>query len=250
MVSIPAKPSRGGPPALGRPVVAILLLAACGGPATPADTDRFDPVPAEWPDTASPDEAFERGRFLLLRSADTVAIEEFRRGPGVTAFLLRVRGGPTLRMEASVAPDARVAELAIRLLPAGGSASGPAPLDLLVSFSGASVAVQRATRGAGRTIERRDVRRGTLPWSAPSVVLLELLVRRARGARLGVVPLYDAVGGGETLEAFVTPLGRDSALVRVREVEYRLAVDADGRVVGGRVMPGGMEIRREALSGS
>lgn len=247
MVSIPENPSRGGLSAAAYPAVAILLLAACGPPAAPARAP-FDPVPAEWPDSAPPG-AVERGRFLQVRGADTVSVEEFRGRPGATSSLLRVRGGPTLRLEATVAPDARVPELAIRLWPAAALGPGRAPLDLLVSFSGSTVAVQRGTIGGGRTIERRDVRPGTLPWTAPSVVLLELLVRRARGAGLGLVPLYDAVVGGETLDAFVTPLGRDSVLVRVRRAEYRLALDEAGRVLGGRVAPGGSEIRRESLTG-
>ncbi len=227
--------------------IALALLAGCVSPPAPGPPPGPAPAPVELADTGPPDAAVERGRFLLLRGGDTISVEEFRRRAGSVLFLLRVRGGATLRMEATVTPDARVSELAIRRWPAAATLGGGPPRDLFVSFSGTMVAVQRGSRGTGRTTERRDVRPGTLPWNAPSVGLLELLVGRARGAGLGVVPLYDAVGGGQTLEAFVTPLSGDSVLVRVGRTEYRLAVDRAFRVRGGRVTPGRIEIRREAL---
>lgn len=227
------------------------LVAGCGrGPATtfaggPVGEPAPVPVP-EWPPSLADAALTERGRFVLTSGPDTVAVEEYRHGDAAFGSVLRLRGGATVRTVAGVGRDGRIPDLSIRVWPAGGPAGGAAgPLEIDIAFAGGSVAVRRAAAGAGSVRERRDVPPGTLPWTNPSVALLELVVRRARVAGIGAVPLYDAVGGGHVLQATVGAVAPDSVVVALPAAEFRLAVDGAGRIAGGVETRAGLVIHRD-----
>ena len=80
--------------------------------------------------------------------------------------------------------------------------------------------------------------------------LLEQAVLRSRdpGAAAGQVPLFNLgggqVGGGQTLDAKVSPLGGDSVVIAIGNVEFRLRVDPSGRVLGGRIPAQNVEVER------
>ncbi len=248
--------ARGGAAGRGRTAAAVAtvlasLVAGCGrGPVpTIAGGPVGEPAPVpvpEWPASLSGGAVAERGRFVLTSGSDTVAVEDFRRAQAAFGSVVRLRGGATVRIVAGVGRDGRIPDLSILVWPAGGPAGGAAgPLEIDIAFAGGSVAVRRAAAGAGSVRERREVPPGTLPWTNPSVALLELVVRRARIAGIGAVPLYDAVGGGHVLEASVTSVAPDSVVVALPAAEFRLAVDGAGHIVGGVETRAGLVIHRD-----
>jgi len=183
---------------------------------------------------------------VITSGPDTLAVEEYRHGDAAFGSVLRLRGGATIRTVAGVGRDGRIPDLSIFVWPAAGPAGGTAgTLEIDVAFAGGFVAVRRSVDGSGSVRERRDVPPGTLPWTNPSVGLLELVVRRARAAGVGAMTLYDAVGGGRVLEATVTPVPSDSVVIALPSAEFRLAVDSAGRVSGGVETRSGLVIRRD-----
>jgi uncharacterized protein len=102
----------------------------------------------------------------------------------------------------------------------------------------ADSALETTTRN-GRTDERRRFTgAGAVPLLYPSLALLEVATRRARGVGDGGVEVSFVETGTFGQRQFTVPVswvGRDSAVLSVGGTEFRLAVDADGRVFGGRV---------------
>jgi hypothetical protein len=43
------------------------------------------------------------------------------------------------------------------------------------------------------------------------------------------------LGGGQTLTAKISPVGTDSLTLDIGDIRYRLKVDRQGRVLGGRI---------------
>jgi hypothetical protein len=69
-----------------------------------------------------------------------------------------------------------------------------------------------------------------------SFALLEQAVRRARAnpTALEQVPFFN-LGGGQTLSGTLKPVGADSLALAIGDVEFRLKVDREGRVLGGAI---------------
>ena len=67
-----------------------------------------------------------------------------------------------------------------------------------------------------------------------SFALLEQAVRALSCDRApaGEVPFFN-LGGGQTVSGTLTPLGTDSLAFAIGDVEFRLGVDPEGRVLGG-----------------
>lgn len=231
-------------------IAILLIVSGCGRAPAPPGTGRGGPGPEPvppWSGRLADGAVTERGRFVITSGPDTVAVEEYRHGDAAFGSVLRMRGGATIRTEAAVGADGRLPDLSIRVWPAASPAGETAAtLEIDVAFADGFVAVRRAVDGSGSVRERREVPPGTLPWTNPSVALLELVVRRARAADVGAVTLYDAVGGGHVLDATVTPLAPDSVVVALPAAEFRLAVDGAGRVAGGVETSAGLVIHRDA----
>jgi hypothetical protein len=69
-----------------------------------------------------------------------------------------------------------------------------------------------------------------------SFALLEQAISRSRadGATPGQVPFFN-LGGGQTVSATLRPVGSDSMVLALGDVEFRLKVDSEGRVLGGAI---------------
>jgi hypothetical protein len=223
-------------------LTAIAAFACSAGPAAdepaPAGPDEAGEAPAA-------ESVLELGRFLLTRGGDTIVVEEFATGERTARSTMRVAGGPTLRIEARSEADGLVPGADFGLWPPGTGLEPSPALHLEVAIDGAEVTVVRTAADGGRSTERREVAAGTLPWVNPSIVLLELVIRRARSAGEPNVPLYDAVSGGAVTEAVVTVAGGDTLSVRLPDTEFLVRVDRAGRVLGGRVASVGVSIARE-----
>jgi hypothetical protein len=181
----------------------------------------------------------DSGTFIVRHSGDTVATETFARRPTEIEGTLTIRNqrNTSQRYTAVVAPDATVPmiEVAVRQDADSGRVKAKVVQRARVIFKDDSAAVDALIN---QRIETRvfGTERGAIPYLNMSFALLEQAVRRARasGPAGAKVPFFN-LGGGQTLSATLQPVGHDSLALDIGDVEYRLKVDDQGRVLGAAI---------------
>jgi hypothetical protein len=187
---------------------------------------------------AAPLAVADSGQFVIRHGTDTVATEQFSRTPTTLNGTLAVRNAKSTAQsyEAVVAPDASVALIQVTVRE-GAGAAGPKPRvvqQARVIFKDDSVSVDDVSN---RGLQTRlfGTERGAVPYLNLSFALLEQAVRRSRaGPGSNRVPLFN-LGGGQTVDGQVTPLGGDSLSLAIGKVEFHLRVDPSGRVLSGSI---------------
>ena len=179
----------------------------------------------------------DSGTFVIRRGTDTVATERFARtetGLDGTLFLNNSRN-TFQHYNLVVGPDATVpmVEVTVREDADSGRVKARLVQRSRVIFREDSAAVDAVM---GQRIETLVL--GTQPGAVPylnlSFAMLEQAVRRSRANGGGQVPFFN-LGGGQTVRGTISPLGADSLNLLIGEVEFHLAVDKAGRVLGGRI---------------
>jgi hypothetical protein len=181
----------------------------------------------------------DSGTFVIRHASDTVAVEHFSRTATKLEGTLAMRDhkGTAQLYQAIVAPDASVAliEVTIQERPDSGQKRGRVVQRARVIFKADSAAVDDVTNHGLQT-RLFGTERGAVPYLNLSFALLEQAVRRSRAADPSGtrVPLFN-LGGGQTLDAKLSPIGADSLALAIGSVEFHLRVDPTGRVLGGRI---------------
>jgi hypothetical protein len=157
----------------------------------------------------------DSGVFVVRHGGDTVATERFIRTParleGTLAILNAKR--TSHRYTVVVAPDGTLPLIEVTVREGVDTGRVKARI------------VQRA-----RVIFKEDSAAVDL-----SFALLEQAVRRTRMPNgSSQVPFFN-LGGGQTLQARVSPLGSDSLKLDIGDVRFHLRVDRVGKVLGGRI---------------
>lgn len=181
----------------------------------------------------------DSGTFVVRHAGDTVATETFSRGATSLQGTLALNNFKHTfhRYTAVVAPDASVPmiDIAVREDADSGRIKARLLQRARVIFREDSAAVDAVI---GQTISTQvlGTRTGAIPYLNMSFALLEQAVRRSRatGAGPGQVPFFN-LAGGQTVSGTVTPVGTDSLALAIGDVEFRLKVDPDGRVLGGSI---------------
>ncbi len=172
---------------------------------------------------APPETQLEVGRrYLSITYTDTTT-ESFSRTDRAVTGELVWHGGDSIRFRIRTMPDALVSGVDLTLHPA-------------------------SNRGEGLSTTRVGMPKGTLPVLATSVAFLEQLLRRARvvGGDSVSVPVM-ALGRQATLSVFtVISNGPDSVVLVTPDgnlaLGFHLAVDAQGRILGGGIPASGTRI--------
>lgn len=191
-----------------------------------------------WP-CAAQSAAPDSGTFVIRHASDTVAIEHFARTATTLEGTLAMRDtkGTAQVYQAVVAPDASVAliQVTVQERPDSGQAKGRVLQRARVIFKEDSAAVDDVTNHGLQT-RIFGTERGAVPYLNLSFALLEQAVRRSRAADPSGsrVPLFN-LGGGQTVDGKLSPLGADSLSLAIGAVEFHLRVDRTGRVLGGRI---------------
>jgi hypothetical protein len=194
----------------------------------------------------------ETGVFIIRHAGDTVATERFSRTATTLNGTLAIRDtkGTLQTYEAVVAPDASVAliEVTVRESQDSGQTKGRIRQRARVIFKGDSAAVDDISNHGMQT-RIFGTERGAVPYLNLSFALLEQAVRRSRATAPEAtrVPFFN-LGGGQTVDARISKLGADSLSMAIGSVEFRLRVDAAGRVLGGAIP--GQQLVAERVSGS
>jgi alpha-beta hydrolase superfamily lysophospholipase len=187
-----------------------------------------------------------RGSFVATDRRDITSIERFSiTGDRLDGELLHRRyPWQSYRLEDGAGGNPRTFELTIR--PAF-SPQGSTPIEVRrLRFVGDS-AIETRTRGDSTTRRQRYAGSVAVPLLYPSLALLEVATRRARrmADTAPRISFLEVDQGERQLQGTLTWLGTDSARVALGGIEFRLAVEADGRVRGGYVPSLQLTIRRE-----
>jgi hypothetical protein len=180
----------------------------------------------------------DSGTFVLLHARDTVAVEQFSRGPTKLEGTLVLRNAKKTseRYSAVIAPDATLplVEVTIRQGVDSGARKAKIVQRARVIFKQDSVAVDEVS-DAGLMTRVFSTEAGAVPYLNLSFALLEQAVRRARVTPGGSSVSFFNLGGGQTLAAKLSPLGTDSLKLDIGDIRFDLKVDSAGRVLGGRI---------------
>ncbi|HEX5723855.1 MAG TPA: alpha/beta hydrolase, partial [Longimicrobiaceae bacterium] len=178
-----------------------------------------------------------QGGFLLIRGSDTVIVERFSRAPRMVEGRVLAQKRVPLTYRATLAADATVERLEVRVLQPGASDEAAPRQAAVLVFRGDSALAETRTGDSVR-VERIATERGALPYhpQIPMVSLLEQIVRRARalGGERARVPVLLLGAGGRTVEAVVERRGADSVRVVLGSIDAALRVNAEGAILGGR----------------
>jgi len=200
---------------------ALILLAAAIAGASPALAPA-DPV------------------FVLRRGNDTIAVERFTRTAGrISGELLIKQGGLRFRYVADLDSEGRAVKVENKVWMATDS-TGAAPRQSAVLTFEDAVAVV-AIEGGGT--QRIPTKTGVYAHINPSFALWEPMVAAAKRTGKDSFSAF-TLSGGQTFDAKITFVGRDSALVDAPGGEVRLKVGPDGAILGGYIAAQGLTIER------
>lgn len=191
----------------------------------------------------------ERTEWRVKRGTETLATEHYTRGPGSLEGTVSVRGGAVFVYRMETRPDGAVARATLDVH-ASDAAEGVPPMgSMAVAFQGDSAVLERSG-AAGTGMSRLASAAGAVPFVNLSAGVLEQAVSRARalGGDTATVPLF-VVLGGTTLSAQVVGARTGEASITVNGVPLRLALDPEGRVLGGWVPSQGVVFERTAPAG-
>jgi hypothetical protein len=215
---------------LDRFVLSALLL---GAPAALAAQERSDSA-----------------AFIVLRVADTVAIERYGRTAERLQGTLAIRGGREVSQSwlLSLAPDetAPLVEVSVRENADSGTYKSPISQRARVIFKGDSAAVDEMSRNGMQT-RLFQTRAGAVPYLNLSFALMEQAVRRAlrSGAAAGEVPFFN-LGGGQTVTGTVRRMAGDSVHVLIGTVDFQLQMDGAGHILRGGIPSQQLSVERLA----
>jgi hypothetical protein len=180
----------------------------------------------------------DSGTFVIRHALDTVATEQFSRTATNLKGTLLIRDTKRTNQgyTAVVGPDATLPLIEVIVREGTDSAGRKARITqrARVIFKEDSAAVD-AVGGDGLQTRLFATERGAVPYLNLSFALLEQAVRRSRATPENTRVAFFNLGGGQTVTARLSPLGADSLRLDIGSVEYHLRVEADGRVLGGRI---------------
>ena len=179
----------------------------------------------------------------MVQRADTVAIERFTRATDSIAVDLTIKNQGRFVNVGRIAPDLTFSSLNIQYY-SPNAAPGAAPAQsALLTVKGDSVIAEIGS-GTQKQVQRIKTTAGAVMLPPSSFAAFEQLTRKQRQSGKAItIPVF-ATSGGMTVNATVTPVGSDSAVVTAAGQEYRLHVDAVGRILGGAAPAVGLSIVR------
>jgi hypothetical protein len=180
----------------------------------------------------------DSGSFVVRHSGDTVAVETFTRTPIKLEGTLALRNPKRTShgYSAVIAPDATLPLIEVTVregIDSGGNRARVVQRARVI-FKKDSAAVDEVG-DAGLVTRVFGTEEGAVPYLNLSFALLEQAVRRGRRTHGAASLAFFNLGGGQTLRAKISPLGRDSLTINIGDVRFRLRVARDGRVLGGRI---------------
>ena len=190
--------------------------------------------------------------LVLVHGNDTISVERVHRTrERLEGEMLLKAAGARITFSVDVDAQGRATALNNAFRMATADVKSEPAQTAKARFTADSVIVDIA--GGGRNVTQRfATRAGAVPFFNPSFSMVELMIQRARiigGDSVGV-PVWN-LQGGTTEVVSVVRRGPDSVVVMLGAVPARLAVSANGDILGGVVPTQGINIvRGRAASGA
>ncbi len=192
----------------------------------------------------------DSGTFVVRRGRDTVAVETFARTGTSLAGTLAIHDQENIaqRWRAVIAPDATLPLIEVTVVEdrEQGQVKGKTRQQARIIFKDDSVAVDDVN-GNGLQTRLFATRKGAVPYLNLSFALLEQAIRRARasgtGSAAGEVAFFN-LGGGQTVDAHLRPAAGDSLSLAIGTIDFRLRMDASGRIIGGGIPAQNVTVER------
>ncbi len=183
--------------------------------------------------------------LALLNGNDTISVERFTRTrERLDVEMLIKAAGARFSFTVLLGPDGGATRLENAYRQASAEIASTPTQSAVVRFSSDS-AIAEITGASGTVTQRFATRPGVVPFLNPSFSLVELAIQRARivGGDSVAVPIW-SVQGGSTVLADVIRSGPDSVVVKLGGIPVRLAVNANGDIIGGVIPSQGLRIVR------
>jgi hypothetical protein len=193
---------------------------------------------------AAPVAAQETGTFTLTQNGTEVASEAFTRSDDMLRTEMTIPGQALIVTEATLAEDAIVDRLEIRVHPPNSPDADPLQ-STAAEFANDSVRVEEPI---GSEAIGQPAVRGTVPFLNPSPSHLEQMLRRARalgGSNVTVQIWVPSQGPGQVVPAQVAFNDNGTATLTLGSVAFELETDDEGRLLGGEVPSQGLTIERQ-----
>jgi dienelactone hydrolase len=183
--------------------------------------------------------AGDSGAFVMTVGRDTIGLERFTRtAGGAEGTLLFLPTSLRFDYSLELTPDGRVRRMANAARPASAAAGAAPTQSATLEWRADSVIAEVKPGGQQRLASVA----GSMPYLNPSMFLLELIVARAGsgytpetgGPPIAAVPVF-GVAGGQTSEAKVRYVSRDSLVLALGAAVFQLKLDAGGHIVSGAV---------------
>ncbi len=193
---------------------------------------------------AAPAAAQESGTFTLSQNGTEVASEEFTRTGDVLETAMTIPGRALIQSEATLADDAAVARIEIRVFPPG-QPDAPPLQTTAAEFGDDSVHVEQPI---GTDMGGQPAPLGTVPFLNPSPAHLEQMLMRAlaQGGGEQTVEIWmPAQGAGQVAPAQVAFGEEGTATITLGTVSFEIETDDEGRLLGAEVPSQGLVIERQ-----
>ena len=187
----------------------------------------------------------ERGAFVLKVGADTFAVERFTRSQASLEGEITLPGRARVPWSAQYGADRAVSRFEVRVFALSAPRDAPPAQTVTVEFRGDSA--HTSAQGAGGPAQTLAFAapKGTVPFTNPSVLLMEEILvaaRRLGGRDSASVPVL-AVGSAPST-VMVRWIGADSATLAIGTATVRARVNAAGRLLGAAVPAQSLAIER------
>ena len=193
---------------------------------------------------STPVSAQTTGSFTLTQNGNEVATEEFTRTDDQLETQLEVTGQALIMTTATLADDATINRLELRILPPGTPDADPLQ-SIGAEFGSDSVHVEMpigTKTAAGPAVA------GTVPYVDPSPSYMEQILRRAQalgGSNVTVQVWVPGQGAGQVVPAQVA-FGDDStATLAIGNVTFEFELDDEGGITRGELPAQGLVIERQ-----
>jgi uncharacterized protein len=183
--------------------------------------------------------------FVMRMGVDTFAVESVSRTADAIEGEIGGRIFGRIAYRAALGPAESISEVALKAWAPGAAVDAAPVQEARITLLGDSAQVEI---GAGEQLRRQRIAAGgaALVYLNPSMALMEQMVLRARAAGSERVEVPVLLATGQTFTASVSFLGTDSAVVAIAGGEVRMAVDLEGRLLGGVIPAQNLTITRVA----
>ena len=190
-------------------------------------------------------QAPQEGAFVLLIGDDTLAIENFSRGPATASAEITGRSVGRLAYTAYLAADQSIRQIGLQAWTPGQAPDTPPVQDATLTMGGDTADFVARRPGAEPTRQALPTRPDAIPFLNPSFLLVEQILRHSRelGGDTVQIPLL-LLQGGQTISSGVVWHAPDSATLTVGGVAMNVTMTEEGRLVSAAIPSQNLRVER------